>query len=431
MSTKLKSINNNPKIARLLSVGKVLSITAFAQLLIQIIGLVCGILIIRNFTIKEYSWYTLSNTMLGAMNILADGGIVLGVMSEGGKVWQDKNKLGSVINTGLKLRKKFALFSILACGSVLIFLLMRNGAAWCYSILVLLCIIPTFYANLTDSMYEVGPKLHQQLNAVQVNQMKANLGRLLLTFSTVFIFPFTSVALLVVGLPRIIANIKLKKIAAESVDFNAETIIETEKQVLTSVKRILPLSIYNIFSVQITIWVLSFFGSTLAIAQAGALFRIGTILTVFQMICTMVIVPRLARMKSDKAALLKAFLQSHLFMVAMFLMIVLAGYLFSGQIIWLFGKNYKGLNHELVLTIIIFCLNVFQTIQYNINATRNWILNPLVVIGVNLVSIIISAFIFDLKFLQQVLIMNIVVSTVLLLLTLAFGYYKLAKLENI
>jgi hypothetical protein len=34
-------------------------------------------LIIRNFTIAEYALYTLANTMLGAKEYIADGGIIL------------------------------------------------------------------------------------------------------------------------------------------------------------------------------------------------------------------------------------------------------------------------------------------------------------------------------------------------------------------
>ena len=75
---------------------KLISITGGAQLIVQAIGLVSGIIVIRLLSTSEYGLYTLANTMLGTMIILADGGISAGVMAQGGKVWQDKNQLGIV-----------------------------------------------------------------------------------------------------------------------------------------------------------------------------------------------------------------------------------------------------------------------------------------------------------------------------------------------
>src|SRR4051812_39271310 len=85
--------------------GKLISITGSAQVLIQAIGFVSGIMIIRLLSTSEYALYTLANTMLGTMTLLTDGGINTGVMAQGGRVWQDKVKLGIVMNTGMDLRR--------------------------------------------------------------------------------------------------------------------------------------------------------------------------------------------------------------------------------------------------------------------------------------------------------------------------------------
>lgn len=82
-------------------------ITGGAQVLVQLTGLISGILIIRLLPTNEYAFYTLANTMLGTLAVLAGGGISTGGMSEGGKVWRDKARLGGVLATGLKLRRKF------------------------------------------------------------------------------------------------------------------------------------------------------------------------------------------------------------------------------------------------------------------------------------------------------------------------------------
>src|ERR1700684_1365568 len=103
----MKNIANsfyyNPKYKRSLQWFKLIAMTGAAQVLIQALGLIRGILIVRLLPTKEYAFYTIANTMLGTITLLADGGISNGVISQGGKVWNDKRKLGSVIVTGLEL----------------------------------------------------------------------------------------------------------------------------------------------------------------------------------------------------------------------------------------------------------------------------------------------------------------------------------------
>jgi hypothetical protein len=93
------------------------------------VGFVCGILIIRLSPVQEYAFYTLANTMLGTMTVLSDGDISTGVMDQGGKVCKDKEKLGVVLATGLDLRRKFAIGSLLVSAPVLLYLLMHNKAS--------------------------------------------------------------------------------------------------------------------------------------------------------------------------------------------------------------------------------------------------------------------------------------------------------------
>ena len=65
---------------------KLIFVTGSAQIIVQATGLFCGILVIRLLPVNEYALYTLANTMLGTMTVLADSGISSGVMAQGGKV---------------------------------------------------------------------------------------------------------------------------------------------------------------------------------------------------------------------------------------------------------------------------------------------------------------------------------------------------------
>ncbi len=97
MKDILIKFKQHPKYDTIVSWGKLISITGSAQIIVQAVGFASGILIIRLLPVQEYAFYTLANTMLGAMTVLSDGGISTGVMAQGGKVWEDKLKLGKVL----------------------------------------------------------------------------------------------------------------------------------------------------------------------------------------------------------------------------------------------------------------------------------------------------------------------------------------------
>jgi hypothetical protein len=429
MYYKLSQLKAHPKYDNVMQWSKLISITGSSQIAIQIINFVCGIFIIRHLTITEYALYTLAYTMLGSMDVLADGGIVSGVTAEGGKVWQEKSKLGSVIATGMNLRKKFAVASVLINGAVLIYLLVHNNASWYYALLILLTLIPVFYANLSDALLEIAPKLNQDIKPLQKNQLLANFGRLLLIIPAVFFAPFAPVVLIATGIPRIIANIKLKKISDKFASPNEHENSEVKKNIIRMVKRILPGDIYNIFSVQITFWILSIVGSANAIAQVGALFRIGMALSLMSVIFNTIIIPRYSRMQEDRKKLKVNMIKIQLLLIGLGFAIVFVTWLFASQIIWLLGDNYANLEFELVLSIIILYLNIIANVISSMCRGRGWVLNPLLSITINLSTIIIGAFLLDIRSLVGVLLLNITVSVVLVVMHSLYSFKVLNKLE--
>ena len=163
MKALVQQIIVHPRYSKFYGWGKLISITGGAQIIVQALGLVCGIIVIRLLPTQEYALYTLANTMLGTITVLADGGISSGVMSQGGKIWQDKEKLGAVLTTGLDLRRKFAIGSLLIITPILIYLLLHHGARLITSILIVCSLIPAIFAALSDSLLEIAPKLHQEI----------------------------------------------------------------------------------------------------------------------------------------------------------------------------------------------------------------------------------------------------------------------------
>jgi O-antigen/teichoic acid export membrane protein len=425
-----KKLKQHPKYDTVLKWGKLISITGSAQIILQVVGFASGILVIRLLPVEEYALYTIANTMLGTMTILADGGISTGVMAQGGKVWQDKQKLGAVIATGLYLRRKFAIVSLIVSTPFLLYILLHNGASWLMAVMIALSLIPAFYAALSDSLLSIGPKLHQTILPLQKNQVAVGLGRLILSSVTLFVFPWTFVAILASGIPRLYGNIKLKKISDGFVDLAKKPDPAVQKEILKLVKRMLPSQIYYSLSGQITLWIISIIGSVTTVAELGALGRIAVLFTLFSTIVVTLLVPRFARLENTKPLLIKKYTQIlFITFIVMFLVAFVAS-IFSNQLLWILGKGYAKLNFELILNIMISCIAVLSGISFALYSSRGWVLHPLIPLIKNVIVIVICAFTLDLTTLLGALYMDILLIFTSMMMNVLYGYYNLFKIKN-
>lgn len=429
MRASVQRIVKHPNYARALEWGKLITITGSAQIVVQAISFLCGILVIRLLPTQEYALYTLANTMLGTMVLLADGGISTGVLAQGGKVWQDREKLGTVLVTGLDLRKKFAIGSLLIASPILLWLLRHHGASWVMSVLLLLATIPTFLTGLSNTLLETAPKLRQDIAPLQKNQVGVNIGRLALLVLTIFVFPWAFVAILAAGLPQIWGNFRLKKISAGYADLTQKPDPEIRAAILKVVKRVLPGAVYYSASGQITVWLMSIFGTTAAIAQIGALSRLSTMLSLFTMLLMTLVIPRFARLSAGKAVLLTRYFQIQAGLLVLSLFIVGTVWMFPTQVLWILGKNYSGLNIELVLSIIGSCLNLITGISFSLVSSRGWATNPAITITLEIAAVVIGIMLIDVSTLKGALILNIFISIMQALLYIIYGTLKITKSE--
>jgi len=410
--------------------GKLISVTGAAQIIIQGLGFVSGILVLRLLSVDEYAYYTLANTMLGAMTVLADGGISIGVMSQGGKVWDNKEKLGGVLVTGLNLRKKFAIGSLIVCLPILASQLWQHNASWLMIALTVASLIPAFYAALSGSLLEIIPKLRQDVVPLQKNQIVVSVLRALLTAAFIFVFPFTFIALLANGIPRIYGNIKLLKIVSPFADTSQSIDPVVNKEILSVVKRALPEIIYYCFSSQITVWIITYFGNTKSVAEIGALSRLAALLTIFNVILSTLVIPRFAKLPQQKDILFKHFFQISAAIIFILLIFITGIFCFSKEILWILGDKYAGLELELFLSVLGACINLIAGIIFNLYTSRGWVMNPLLAIISSISAILIGVFIFDIKTLKGVLIFNIYLSIIQFFLQSMYLLYKVSKVDK-
>ena len=332
-------------------------------------------------------------------------------MAQGGRVWQDKEKLGAVLATGLDLRKKFGIISLVVSIPILFYLLKHNGASTVTALLLILALIPAFYAALSDSLLEIVPKLHQTILPLQKNAVGVGLGRLLLTATTIFVFPWAFIAVL-------------------AADNNQKPDTDARTEILALVRRIMPTSIYYCVSGQITIWLISIFGNTNSIAQLGALGRLSMVLSLFGVIVSTLIIPRFARLASNKYLLLQRFIQVILVSTVLSSIVILTVYLFPSPILWLLGDAYKGLPFELLLSVVGSCIGLLTGIVFSLYNCRGWAFNPIIGIPLGVFGIILGAVFFELTSLLGALYYNLFLAGYSFIVNIGFAFYCLYSIKN-
>lgn len=411
--------------------GKLISITSAAQTVVQIVGFISGLIVIRLLPVEEYAFYTIANTILGTMLILADGGIATGVTSIYGKVYNSKREAGTTIITGLILRKKFAIISCLVGLPILIFLLNHQNASWLSIGLLVLAIIPAFYSSLSAKLFEIPLLLNAEVLPLQKNQLKVNASRLFLLFITIFIFPMAFLAILAGGIPQIWGNFNLKKLTRDHLNWNAQADPEIKRKILVFVRKILPGSIYYCFSGQITLWLISIFGSTETIAQVGALGRLAMILTILAAVFNTLAIPGFVKLENKRRNL---FLKYSMILMALVFCcagILLLFMIFPSQALWLLGDGYASLEFELVLFIASSCFELLVGVSFALNSNRGWLINPYLNMALGLSSIVIGVLIFDISSLLGILSFKLFTSVIAFLYFLGYGLYKIFKIKNI
>lgn len=427
MRAAIQAVYTNPKYAKALEWGKLISTTGGTQILIQSIGLISGVLIIRLLSVQEYAMYTLANSLLATMTLLSDSGISAGVISQGGKVWKDKNRLGLVLISGLALRKRFSIFSLILCLPILFYLLVRHNASWSMAVAVSVSIIPAFINTLSGTLYEIVPKLKQEIIPLQKIQIANNVGKAILVCLFLITIPMSFTVVLTIGIVQFISNGFLKNLAKTHANLDQIPDIGIQKEILLFVKRIMPNTIYYCLSGQVIIFIASLFGNTTSIAQIGALGRIAVITSMFQLMLTTLVLPRFARLSGNRKELFNFY--SYITILLLFIGFILSimVLLFSSPILSVLGDNYKNLETELLLTIVGSSLSMISSFIYSICTVRSWLISPVMSISVNVSVVSIGIAMLNTSALSGILWLNIFVASSQVVLNVSYGFWKILK----
>ena len=364
---------SGPVVRRALERARVVGTFAFAQAAVQLIGFASGIILVRTLSQREYAYFTIANAMQGTINILADIGISIGLVSIGGRVWNDRRRFSQLITTALKLRRKLGALAIVAVTPVLYYMLVKNGASNFYSAVLILIVLAGLLVQLTVGVLGVVPRLLSDVRRIQVIDLVGAFTRLALVATLAFVFLDALVAAAVSAATFLLQYLMLRRYVAGVIDLDARENPEDRAAIRGFIRSQAANAIFYCLQGQITVFLISFFAHhTHSVAEVGALGRLGMIFAVLGNLLANVFVPAFAKTHDPRK--LRWQYAGIVGGVAAFSFVVIgAAALFPSAFLFVLGNRYAHLDRELVLMVAGSVVAALIGTLWSLNAARAWV----------------------------------------------------------
>jgi O-antigen/teichoic acid export membrane protein len=346
------------------------SIQAFTQGL----GFVIGIFIIRKLTKPEYAVYTLANTMLASILLLADSGIGSAMTSIGGRVWQDTKALGQLVASAMRLRRYLAITTVCLVTPVMVWLLARNGATPVQVVVVTVLVLTGCAFEFLTRIYAVVLRLRSERSRLQINAAIGVFVRGVL-LAALWMRLNAIAALLGAVAGCWLQFVLMRKWTRDVRETGAHPDPGMVAEIGGIIKKQAPNVLFYCIQGQITVWIISVFGHSSGVADVGALGRLVAILAVLNTTLNEVIFPAFARIQNPGVVRTRYMELLALYAVGCAVFVMLFAQ-FPRPFLWLLGPKYMSLEREGMLMAINVTVAAFAGLIWGLNATRAWILYP-------------------------------------------------------
>jgi O-antigen/teichoic acid export membrane protein len=365
--------SSTPIIRRAFHRARIVGNFALVQAGVQVIGFLSGILLVRWLSQREYAYFTIANTMQGTINLLADIGISVGLVSIGGRVWHDRHRFGELINAGLGVRRRLGALAIVVVTPIMYFMLVKNGASNLYSAVLIVVVLAGLVIQLSIGVLSVVPRLRSDIGRIQIIDVTGAIVRLLLLTALLFISLNAGVAVAVASAVFLLQYAMLRHYVTGVVDLSAPANPEDRHEIIRLTRHLAANAVFYCLQGQITIFLISFFAHRVsAVAEVGALGRLAMIFTVLSNLLANVFVPAFARCQSRRKLrwLYAAILGG---VVAFSLVVVAFAAIFPEQFLFVLGSKYAHLRYELLLMVGGAVVGSLTGTFWALNASKAWV----------------------------------------------------------
>ncbi len=351
---------------RVLSVG-------FFQALAQAANAAAGILIVRALDKPDYGTYALFFSVLSMIAMLSGIGIHMGVSVIGGRVWEDRRALGTLVRTLEGLRMTLFKWMLVPMAAYTFWLFWKNGIPMAYAALSLGLILTVIWLQIHANLKFDVAKLLGRTDIINRFELVPALVRLAAVAGCLFflrgmLWPVLLVTLVSYFVQYWMINRQVAGLYEPSDEADAGFRRET----VALMKSDAPNILYFVFQGQIVIVLLSVFLGVTSISNVTALGRIMVIFTVLNATVQAVLTPVFAK-EHDLGRLRSKFLRSSVAYLGLMVGLCAFTYFFPDALLWVLGGRYAGLRWELFAMMLGACFFQYVSFMYHFISSKGWI----------------------------------------------------------
>jgi hypothetical protein len=222
------------------------------------------------------------------------------------------------------------------------------------------------------TIYATPLRLRSLYTTVQRFELLGATLRLILIALLAFIFLNAVVAILVTAVALTVQGLLLRK---QAIKILGEEVRENEVDrgaLVALIKKQAFTSIFFAYQGQVTIWIISIFGSTEKVADVGALTRLAVVFGILSSVLGGLVAPTFARCESlQLLARLFAFaLASYLVASALLLF---CSFAFPREVLWILGGKYMSLTREVPLLVGSAIIGGLTGVIHTLSWSRGWV----------------------------------------------------------
>jgi O-antigen/teichoic acid export membrane protein len=402
---------------------------ASVQVVVQVIGFAAGILVIRNLPKREYALYTLGNTMLAAILVLADSGISSALTAIGGRIWHDRDRLSQLIRTALQLRRWMAMVTLPIVIPVLIWLLRQNGASVSKTAILVAVVLLGCGLELVTRIYAVALRLKSEIRQIQNQALVAAAVKLAIVAIAVYFWFNVEIAIFAVAAGFAVQYWMLRQWHTKHLDAHAPGDPEMRSEILGVVRKQAPHTIYYCLQTQITVWLISIFGNADSVADVGALSRLAVVFSILGALTFEVLFPAFARIQSAPMVR-KRYLQIIFAFAGISASVIGVVALFPAQVLAVLGSQYSHLQTEGILMAVSSVLGAIAGLTWGLNASRAWIVPPMKFIPFAFAIQVVLVYFLNLSTVKGVVELSIFSTVPSIAWAVCFALLRINKLET-
>jgi hypothetical protein len=307
------------------------------------------------------------------MVILADGGLTQSLLARGGRVATDRRRFSDVVRTALGLRRRLELVTLAVGVPLLILLLRAHGVDWAGCIGASLAVAAAMHGNVTQTVYSTVAFLQLRPIGAQRAAVVAGAVRLLLTVAAFLLLRHWSPFLWIGSAAVLLQGVLTERAAAVHLEQGRDVIsLEDQRAMVVAFRSQLLNGIYFALQPQITVWILTVFGTADAVAEVGALGRLAVALSLVSAVFSSLALPRFARY-TDPVTVRRAYVILVTAMAGVGAIVLGAALLWPGPILAVLGPKYAHLESELVWIMAASAISLVCAASHLLNTARGWV----------------------------------------------------------